>query len=150
MASSLLPLISQWYKDWFRADRLYNEWAHKRGLSYTSLFTLYVLSTTDGCTPSYICEFLSLSKQTVNSILGRLEKQGHIVREPSAEDKRSCIVRYTKAGKVYATQILDELSAMEHRAFGMLSHEELEVIVKLNGQLTDVIQAQMKEEDSHG
>ena len=149
MSKELAPQISTWYRDWFRNERLYDAWARRHGLNYTELFVLYVLNSTGGCTPSYISEFLSVSKQTVNSTLGRLEKQQRIRRVPSSTDGRSRMVLLSETGEKWVGELMRELSAMEYRAFGRLSEDEIARMIALNGKLTDSISSEMQEEARH-
>lgn len=146
MTSHIAPLIESWYKDWFRNEQLYDRWARKHGLNYNELFTIYVLATTPGCTPSHIADFLSLSKQTVNSLLGRLEKRGMIHREPSLVDRRSCLVLLSEEGGLWAEKILGELNEIEHRVFDTFTQDELEMMVEMNARLTDGFSAEMQED----
>ena len=148
MTSRIAPLIDTWYKDWFRNEQMYNNWARKHGLNYNELFAVYVLHSTRGCTPSHIAQFLSISKQTVNSLLGRLEKRGIITRVPSPQDRRSCLVMLNPEGTAWAEEILDDLKAVEYRVFSSFSQEELEHMIDINTRLTDRFSAEMQEGQS--
>ena len=146
MERDLAPLIATWYKDWFRNERLYDVWARQHGLNYSSLFTLYVLNSTGGCTPSYIAVFLSISKQTVNSMLGRLEKKLLIKRVPSSTDGRSCMVLLSDNGVRWVSDLMQALTTMEYHAFGRLTENEVRQMIELDGKLTDSISEEMQEE----
>ena len=52
---------------------------------------------------------------TLTSILNRLEKKGLIVREHSAKDRRSLVVRPTARGKAVARRVHGALLALEAR-----------------------------------
>ena len=148
MKEKIASIIDIWYKEWFRNEQLYNGWARQHGLNYNELFTLYVLHKTGGCTPSYIAQFLSIPKQTVNSLLGRLEKSGMIERLPLEEDKRSCLIRLTEAGSERAGSILRELQDIEYRVFSSFTEEELNMMIDINSRLTDRFVQEMREENS--
>lgn len=148
MREKIASIIDRWYKDWFRNEQLYNDWARKKGLNYNELFTLHVLNKTGGCTPSQIAQFLSIPKQTVNSLLGRLEKSDMIERLPLEEDKRSCLIRLTEAGSEWAGSILRELQDIEYRVFSSFTEEELNMMIDINSRLTDRFVQEMREENS--
>lgn len=141
--------LRQWYRDWFLIDRLYTRWAKRYGLTYASLFTLYVLYHHDNCTPSCIAEFLSLTKQTVNSTLRRLEEDGIIAASPSQTDRRSQIVSLTEKGRQYTREVLEALYNMEERAFSGFSDRELGRIVNSNRQLAASIRREVEEDLEH-
>ena len=148
MKEKIASIIDVWYKEWFRNEQLYNDWARQHGLNYNELFTLYVLRKTGGCTPSYIAQFLSIPKQTVNSLLGRLEKRGVIERLPLEEDKRSCLVRLTEEGGGWADGILRRMEEIEYRVFSSFTEEELLNMIDINIRLTDRAEQEMKKGDS--
>lgn len=148
MHDTIAPMIDIWYKDWFRNEQLYHDWARRQGLSYNELFAVHVIHATGGCTPSYVAQFLSIAKQTVNSLLGRLEKRGMIERLPSPEDKRSCVVTLSEEGSVWAGEMLRKLKEIEYRVFSSFTQEELQTMIDMNIRLTDRFSAEMREEAS--
>lgn len=138
--------ISVWYQDWFLVDRLYARWAQQYDLTYASLFALYALYKTGGCTPSYLAEFLSVSKQTVNSFLKSLESRKIIVREPSQLDRRSCLITLTEDGGKWTAQLMQRLAQMEERAFRCLTPEEIKTMGDINHRLAAGIQKEVQED----
>lgn len=148
MKKHITPFINQWYKDWFRNEQLYHNWAKKQNLTYNELFAVYVLHSTLGCTPTYIAEFLSISKQTVNSLMGRLEKKGYIQRIPSEEDRRSCTILLSEEGRIWASKMLGELEQLELRVFSSFTLEEIEMMVNMNKRLTDRFNEEMQKEEN--
>lgn len=67
---------------------------------------------------------LGIRQQSLNELLNKLEKSGHVERRPSEEDRRVMIVRLTEKGKEVQQpetdyqEILDCLSAEELQQFG--------------------------------
>jgi DNA-binding MarR family transcriptional regulator len=53
----------------------------------------------DGLRPGEIAQLSGRSKQTVNDLLGELEREGYLDRRPDPSDRRARIVRLTAAGK---------------------------------------------------
>jgi len=53
----------------------------------------------DGLRPGEIAQLVGLSKQTVNDLLGELERAGYVERHVHAEDRRARIVRLTPRGQ---------------------------------------------------
>ena len=106
------------------------------------------MHSTLGCTPTYIAEFLSISKQTVNSLLGRLEKKGYIQRIPSEEDRRSCTILLSEEGRIWASKMLGELEQLELRVFSSFTLEEIEMMVNMNKRLTDRFNEEMQKEEN--
>ena len=67
---------------------------------------------------------LGIRQQSLNELLNKLEKSGHVERRPSEEDRRAMVVRLTEKGKEVQQpemdyrEILDCLSAEELQQFG--------------------------------
>ncbi len=118
-------LVNSYYRFWFRLDYIYHWWAQKHQLSEKVLFVLYVIMRFEpDCTQNLIREKLFYSKQTVSVLLSKLEEDGFIYREPSPNDRRNNIVRFTEQGEQYAAGILGELRKLELDALADISEEE--------------------------
>lgn len=77
-------------------------------------FALLRFPGVDGMRPSEAADLAGLSKQTVNDLLGELERSGYLERRPHPDDGRGRIVRLTARGKRLqrtAHQISRELEA---------------------------------------
>ncbi len=59
---------------------------------------LFRYPTPDGMRPSALAEEMQITKQSVNDLLGHLERQGYLVREPDPTDNRSRRIRLTDRG----------------------------------------------------
>lgn len=55
--------------------------------------------TADGMRPSDLAEEMQITKQSVNGLLGHLERQGYVVRQADADDNRSRRIRLTTKGR---------------------------------------------------
>jgi DNA-binding MarR family transcriptional regulator len=76
------------------------------GRSRAQLRVLFVLVIHAGrLRPSELASMLMVSKQTVGGLIDALEREGLIVRESTAEDRRARAVRITDAG----VQLVEEM-----------------------------------------
>jgi len=84
-----------------------------------------------------LASLLDMSKQSLAQLLSKLEKSGHITREPSEEDKRVMIIKLTEEGKNASnTDSGSELFETE-KILDCLDDEEL---AALSGYLTRIIE----------
>lgn len=115
---SLLPNLLQHYPevavDTFRIVRglsisyillmtIADDHLRPSGLSWSKLFILLLLRAAhdegnDGLAPSTLSSYLTVTRNTVSTLLGGLERQGYITRDLDVEDKRRFIMRLTPAG----------------------------------------------------
>jgi DNA-binding MarR family transcriptional regulator len=81
-------------------DRMYERLAAAGYPDVTpAQFALLRYPGVDGMRPSDAAELAGISKQTVNDLLGELERGGYLERKPHPEDGRGRIVRLTSRGK---------------------------------------------------
>jgi DNA-binding MarR family transcriptional regulator len=69
------------------------------GLTADEYGVYSVLTSADGVSPSEIARWMSAPATTVSSYLKRLERRGHVQRDPNPYDRRSSLVRLTPRGK---------------------------------------------------
>lgn len=62
-------------------------------------FALLRFPGVDGMRPGEAAELAGLSKQSVNDLLGELERIGYLERQPHPDDGRGRVVRLTPRGK---------------------------------------------------
>ena len=105
-----------------RQEALYGEWAKAHGMSYNTVMTLYALAQARGCTQKQIAEEWLIPKQTVNTIVKELERQGYVRFE---------------AGRAYAESHLRDLYRIEERAMESLSQELRQAMVEGTQAFTD-------------
>ena len=67
---------------------------------------------------------LGMSKQSLAELLGKLDKGGYIIREPSESDRRSITIRLLDKG-MEAAEDMDDTKAETFRALDCLNDEEL-------------------------
>src|SRR5712691_4633596 len=79
------------------------EYFRPAGLSWSKLFILLWLRAIQdeggkGLNPSELSDHLAVTRNTVSTLLGGLERQGYITRELDPEDKRRFVIRLTPTG----------------------------------------------------
>ena len=87
------------------------------GLGEREVLAIQYLAAVGRLTPAQLGERLQLTSGGVTALVQRLERAGHVVREPHASDRRSIVLRLTpeahrQAGPLFAPLIgeLDQLA----------------------------------------
>ena len=105
-------------------DALYHQAALKLGLSDSVMFVLYLVYEREGrCPLNTICKETSISKQTINSAIRKLEGDAVIYLEPTGG--RAKTVCLTEKGWAYAENTVARLSLAERSAFDGWTAEEI-------------------------
>ncbi|HVA10448.1 MAG TPA: MarR family transcriptional regulator [Acidimicrobiales bacterium] len=92
----------------------------------------------DGLRPGQLADHVGITKQSVNDLLGHLERQGYLARVPDSVDGRARVIRLTAKGRRLAETIYGEAGAAQlqiaeilgPRRFAQL-HGSLEVLTEL-------------------
>ena len=80
-------------------NKLYRKLLQDLDLTYPQYLVMLVLWERDQLIVSEICDELFLETTTLTPLLKRLEKQGYIQRQRSAEDERKVVVSLTEEGR---------------------------------------------------
>lgn len=102
-----------------RQDELYAAAAKRRGLSFHTLITLYALDQDEGSTQSQLAKTWMIPKQTLNTVIKELERQGYVSLR-TGKDQKEKLVFFTPEGRDFAADSLRELYAMEDGAVGAM------------------------------
>lgn len=115
-----------------RVNALYGEWAKQNGISFNKMMTIYALNHNQdtGCTQKQICDEWLIPKQTINTIIKKLEKDGYIVFEKGIN--KSKIIWFTEAGREYAQTILKDLYTIEEKVIKKMGKEKVNMFLQSN------------------
>lgn len=111
-------------------DSVYHEAALKLGLSDSAMSILYAICDNgEGCLLQEICFYTGISKQTINSALRKLEKEGIVYLELlNAKSKK---VYLTDKGKKLAEKTAFRVLQMEDEIFASWKKEDVEKYLEL-------------------
>ena len=130
MTSVQSPLLEAYNRLFKEMDDLYHELARRAGLSDSAFDILYTLCMTgDGCLQKDICAFSFLSKQTINSSIRKLEREGLI--RLTAGKGRDTHIFLTPAGQKLVQERIVPVAHMEHQAFAQLSLPQQQELLRL-------------------
>lgn len=111
-------------------DSIYHQAALKLGVSDSALFILYIAYVSGGqCLLYDIYRQSGISKQTINSAVRNLEKNGVIHLEK--HNGKSKIVCLTEEGRLYAKKTAARLFDAECRTFCDWTEEEIQTYLHL-------------------
>ncbi|MGI6200010.1 MAG: MarR family winged helix-turn-helix transcriptional regulator [Christensenellales bacterium] len=143
MASLMEEQMESWYRQWTRVDRLYEEFAQRRGITMTALSVLRWLEQQGPSTQRALSQGLGYPKQTLSSLVQGLENQGYILRQTCQEDRRSSRIELTESGRALARQVLGALRAAERAAFDALGEQGRAAFTHYNEALTQALERAM-------
>ena len=88
------------------------------GFTETMFDILYFIRENEGSyTQAQLCSTLCLRKQTVNTALKKLEKDGYIYFAKDTENKKNKTIHFTEKGESLAKDTVDHIFEVEKQAF---------------------------------
>lgn len=125
--SQPLAFFNQLYKE---TNDIYHEAALNAGLSDSSFDILYsIFELGDGCLQSDIKKISFLPKQTINTSIHKLEKEGYIYF--SAGRGRSKHINLTASGKILIQEKIYPVIRCENNSFASLNNKEQKLMLDL-------------------
>ena len=94
-------------------DEVYHMLALKFGLSDSAMWILCTMREANReLTQSEIAQEMSMSRQTVNSAIKNLEKQGYLQLEAVSGDRRNKTLSFTEEGEAFAKKTVDRVLSL--------------------------------------
>lgn len=118
-------------------DSIYHSVAVKYGLSDTTMWVLYIVSEPNKIyTQQELCRQCFCAKQTINTAIRNLVKNGYVLLEmiPGTRNQKKVIL--TDKGKELAQNTTALLRQAETKAYAKFSEEELEAYLEMTTRLT--------------
>ena len=134
------------WEAWGQANALYTTWASERNINSYQLMVLYAVDGQDTITQKKIAEYTGLSKQTVNTVIRGLKKDGYIELISRNSDRREKQVKLTAKGMEYSSKILTPLYELENNIFEMIGEERIKGMMNDIKLFTTIFEKEMGEQ----
>lgn len=102
--------------------KVYHNAVSSHHISENEFWIWYILILTDGeHSQQSICDAWFLTKQTVNTIVGNMVKEGYAILAPIPGTKNHKSIHLTEQGKQHGEQIVLPIACAEQRALGRIN-----------------------------
>ena len=119
-------------------NSLYHEAAVKMGVSDSVMNILYIICENGNqCLQSEISKLTGISRQTINSSIRKLEKEGIVYLEQG--QGRNTIVCLTEAGQKFSSEKIYPLFEIENKIWNEWTTEEQEQYLVLTQKYRDAL-----------
>ena len=123
-------------------DALYHQASLKLGISDSVSIVLYTIHDRgENCLLSDVYKKSGVSKQTVNSAIRSLEKDGILYLEPYTGRSKKIVL--TEKGREFVQQTVARLVDAEIKAFDSWSQKEIDTYVALMEKYTESLRQQI-------
>lgn len=140
-ASQELKEVNRLYKE---LDDIYHDISVRLGISDSVLIILYsIVEMGNGCIQKDISERFSISRQTINSAIKKLQSQGYIILKQGKG--RDMHIYLTPDGKEYAQDIVGPVMELENSVFKEMSPEESREFLRLSQKYVSLFREKVKQ-----
>ena len=130
-------------------DAVYHEMAQHWGLSDSVMGVLYTLCDAGGrCRLRDICYWSGMTKQTVNSALRRMEREGLIYLESAGRGKDVCLTEgrdCEAVGEALARRTARRVIQAENQVFAAWPQEDVEQYLALTRRFQEALAQKARE-----
>lgn len=124
-------------------DAVYHEAARKAGISDSVMRILYTLAAFgDECTQSNVCYLTGISRQTINSAIRKLEREGIVYL--GTDSRKNKPIRLTEKGKALAEEKVVPVLEAEKEMFSSWDEKERQELMRLTKKYLDQLKEQMR------
>ena len=127
-------LNSQFHKLRLLGERIQNRLARYE-IGPPQVVVLLALCAEDDMEPAQIADRVLIPRQTITSILDKLEAGDFVVRTDHPTDRRRKVIRLTEAGFDKACAIWGDLASYEAQIMEAFTQREIELFKRLNIKL---------------
>lgn len=126
-------------------DSIYHDVAVKYKLSDTAMWILYLVSEKNGgYTQQDLVRMCSFPKQTINTALNGLVKNGFARLEAVPNTRNSKSIFLTENGETLVRGTVDNLKIAEAAAYGNFTEDELKMFLNFNSRITVYLRAEVE------
>ena len=141
MKEILSPVFQEFNRLLKESNEIYHEISLRQGMSDSAFDILYFLTILgEGCTQKDICVYSGLTKQTVNSSVAKLQKDGFLYMEKGRG--RDMHIFPTDTGRALILEKITPVMEMEMRAFSSLG-DDAEVLLHLSRRYLDSLKKEV-------
>lgn len=137
------PRMADFNALWKEQNEIYRMAAKRFGIAESVMWILYFLREGGGCrTQRDICSSMIQPKQTTNSAIKQMEKQG-LITMADGDDRRVKLVKLTAAGSQLAGRTADIIINAENRSMDSLTQSEQEQLTSLLRKYNNTLKKEM-------
>ena len=126
-------------------DAIYHDAAVKCGLSDTAMWILYTVSEQEReYTQKELCRQCFFAKQTVNTTIAVLVRNGYVMLEPIPGVRNQKKIVPTESGRRLAERTTDHVREAELGAYGKLTEKEFADYLETTSKLSAYLRDEMK------
>ena len=129
-------------KQYRETDRIYHEISMQSGLSDSAFMILYaIVELGDGCQQKDIADLYCYSRQTINSSISGLQRNG--ILQLHKGSRRDLHISLTTEGKRFVEEKIYPVMEMENSIFDELTEQESEEYLRLAQKITCLLREKM-------
>lgn len=133
LKESIGLLLKTSAKSWEKAADI--ELRERFGLVGMQWKIIVVLSMKEGITQKHIADMAFVEAPTLVPVIDKMEKEGHITRQPDPKDRRNNLIFMTKKSKDIVDPIIDSILEIRNMGLNKITKKDMEIAKKVLEQI---------------
>lgn len=118
---------------------IFTKWCKKYNIAYIDAHLLLSIDESNGQSePTKLSEELLIPKQSITSMLDKLEKKGYILRTHSVNDRRKINISITESGKKIIKMARLAFDKTEQEILKQVNKEEINTMLNTYKNIIDI------------
>lgn len=127
-----------------KENLVFTKWCKKYNLLYMDAHMLLSIDESHGVSePTKLSEELLIPKQSITSMLDKLEKKGYIKRTHSADDRRKVNISLTDEGIEIVKKVRHAINNAEQEILKEIKQEKLDEMLKTYERIIDITKSNL-------
>lgn len=119
---------------------VYHNACNKLGISTSEFWVWYALLVLEGeYSQQDIRDEFYLPKQTINSVVSNLNKNGYVFLETIPGTRNKKIIKLSPKGEEYGKNIIKDIYEAEQKTIGTMSEQERKTFIDLLGKYKEIL-----------
>lgn len=115
--------------------------------SKNEVFVFWLLYRKKEVNMTEIADYIHVPLNTATGIIGRMEKQGLVVRTRSKEDKRVVNISFSEQGASQFESLLEEITRYGIKVIGSFTKEEMDMFFKMTAKIVTIMKQENQKKE---
>ena len=144
MKTPIVLVLAAFNRAHKRMNVIYHDYAKAAGISDAAFWLLYSLYEKGApCTQTELCEVWFFTRQTINSALKSLEKQGLITLDFAPNSRKNKQFFFTEAGEQLVKDKIIPLVQAEEQSFLRLDEQERDALLAITQKHLNILEEEI-------
>lgn len=123
---------------------LYDVWEKEKAHNPNMAIYVYMIYASGPCTQAKLAARYGIPKQTLHSVISRLESDGYVFRSIGRKNRRDKQICLTRKGLTYAEKTAGALLKSEQKILEQMGHQKINILIDALNEYAVLLEKEIK------